>query len=1220
MTVALALLVSSALLLAAGTGASAAPDAPLSPHQLPAMPAGLHLQSYDDCGVPGRQPHIREAGIHTYAPGSCNGGERALSISWAWDVIHADYTGLSADRPYAVAVTYANETFNGRVQSLWAGGVCLHPAHPLPRGGAERLMFAVPQGAIRDGKLTLEFRLEGPVNVVVSAVELWSDEPSPDGFRLVDLSALAGPLTGRLLDLAWSGVPQVRIGIATEAGELAHVTTDANGTFRVARNRFEAAARTNGLDVAAEAAPGLRVTAHVAPSEIYYEPIRYRPLPASVLGDVAPWRSLNGSWLVSTEVADARARATNDPGWKPFRVPGQWVQQGIDVAADKHVAMAREFEVPAAWRGRRVILRFDAIHAGVRYWMNGKELGYSECLYTPVEWDVTDTVRFGAANRLDLDMVQETESEALSFSSGYAFHSLAGIDRSVRIFSLPQTHVRTLWIDAELDSSYRDGELGIKLNVVGVALLPNARLRVSLAEASGARPRTMVDRPLRECVAADGSGKLSIGIASPRRWTAETPDLYRLDIDIMDGRAIVERVRRSIGFRRVEVKGSKLLINGVPVKLAGACHHETHPLTGRADTARFAGTDVALLRDAGLNYLRTSHYPPNTELLEQTDRQGVYVEVEAPFCWVGEEGGFGKLRKYLDPTSAMVDYHGHHPSVIVWSVANESAFNACFEQSAKLIKELDRSRATTFNNPDPKRICDIANVHYPLMPFDDVTKDDPRPLFLGEWYFPVCHEQTDVRLNPGLRELWGAGQSDPESPHGRACAAEYGKPFMQPGEPPGAWTSIVRSERVLGGAIWAQLDEPYFLPGGKQAGYAWVHGFWGITDAWRRPKPEQWLSKLIFSPVWFPKRRLEWSPAMRTVELPVENRYSFTNLRGLTFEWALGSAQGVARTTAGPGQTGMLAIPVPGAIAQGSRLEVRAKDARGSLVSACVATVGSRRPPALPSLSGAPPRVCRAGGVWTIAGRGYALNIEGETGAVTGSGSASAIRSLPMPHLTRFDFGDLRGPNSPPYAVFPTAGSRVIESLTVEVNGSGAEVRVQDRWDRMRGVTTWRLSSAGLGEVAWDYEVTGDAIDAREEGMRVLLAPECRKLSWRRESEWGVYPKESISREAGSAVAARGPKAGTPLREQPTWTWARDETEQGSADFRSVKLNVTRAAVSGPAGGLRVVAAADRHVRTALAPEGTWLHVLTRCAIGPRTLTSGDRLHGTALLELAGRR
>jgi hypothetical protein len=727
----------------------------------------------------------------------------------------------------------------------------------------------------------------------------------------------------------------------------------------------------------------------------------------------------------------------------------------------------------------------------------------------------------------------------------------------------------------------------------------------------------VLDRPLRECVAADGSGRLRIGVKSPKRWTAETPNLYRLDIDIVDGRAIVERIRRSIGFRRVEVKGSKLLINGVPVKLAGACHHETHPLTGRADTARFAKTDVALLRDAGLNYLRTSHYPPNAELLDQTDRQGVYVEVEAPFCWVGEEGGFGKLRKYLDPTSAMVDYHGHHPSVIVWSVANESTFNACFEQSAKLIKQLDPSRATTFNNPDPKRICDIANVHYPQMPFDDVYKDDPRPLFLGEWYFPVCHEQTDVRLNPGLRELWGAGQSDPESPYGRACAAEYGKPFMQPGEPPGAWTSIVRSERVLGGAIWAQLDEPYFLPGGKQAGYAWVHGFWGITDAWRRPKPEQWLSKLIFSPVWFPKRRLEWSPAMRAVELPVENRYSFTNLSDLTFEWSLGSARGVARTEATPGQTGTLTIPAPTGIAEGSRLEVRAKDAQGRLVSACVATIGARRPPAPPTLSGAAPRVSRAAGAWTIAGRGYTLNIDAKTGAVTGSGAASVLRSLPMPHVTRFDFGDLRGPNSPPYAVFPTAGSRVIEALTVEVKRAAAEVRLQDRWDRMRGVTTWRLDAAGLGEVSWDYEVTGDTMDAREEGMRILLAPECRQLSWRRESEWGLYPKDSISREAGSAVAARGPKPGTPLRVQPTWSWAKDETEQGSADFRSVKLNVTQAAVNGARGGLRLFAAADRHVRAALAPEGTWLHVLTRCAMGPRTLKSGDRVTGAATLGFA---
>ena len=123
----------------------------------------------------------------------------------------------------------------------------------------------------------------------------------------------------------------------------------------------------------------------------------------------------------------------------------------------------------------------------------------------------------------------------------------------------------------------------------------------------------------------------------------------------------------------------------------------------------------------------------------------------------------------------MIDYYHSHPSVTFWSLANESSFNRCFEISHQLVKQLDPTRPTTFNNPDPKRVCDIANLHYPPMPYDDQVKDDPRPIVLGEYFFPVCHEQTDVRINPGLRELFGFGHSDPDSACGRQCAESFSR-------------------------------------------------------------------------------------------------------------------------------------------------------------------------------------------------------------------------------------------------------------------------------------------------------------------------------------------------------------------------------------------------------------------------------------------------------------
>ena len=151
-------------------------------------------------------------------------------------------------------------------------------------------------------------------------------------------------------------------------------------------------------------------------TNLFFEPVHYRPLPAKTAGLATNCLLLDGAWAINpAPTNDVRARPLNSPGWAPFKVPGQWLQQGFDVPQDKPVAVAREFVIPKAWAGNRIILRFDAVHAGTRYWLNGRELGYSENLFTPVEWDITDAAHPGQTNRLDLEMKVATVSEALSY-------------------------------------------------------------------------------------------------------------------------------------------------------------------------------------------------------------------------------------------------------------------------------------------------------------------------------------------------------------------------------------------------------------------------------------------------------------------------------------------------------------------------------------------------------------------------------------------------------------------------------------------------------------------------------------------------------------------------------------------------------------------------------------------------------------------------------------
>ncbi len=309
-------------------------------------------------------------------------------------------------------------------------------------------------------------------------------------------------------------------------------------------------------------------------------------------------------------------------------------------------------------------------------------------------------------------------------------------------------------------------------------------------------------------------------MANPLKWNAEQPNLYKLGIGADERRpAWLEQIERRIGFRTVETKDRQLWVNGARVKLAGVCHHEIDPLTGRADTMRHAEDDVKLFKSGNLNYVRTSHYPCTQEFLDAADRHGLYVELEAPLCWVAPAKDLADLKAVLTPTSAMIDHNHAHPSVIIWSLANESAWSVLFENSNALCKQLDPTRPTTIEaitDMHAKQTCDIFSLHYQAKPpYDQLIKDDPRPFLHGECFFLVYHERTDITIDPGLRALWAAGSADPNSTWGKYCTKSFAGPGLHAGIYPGGWSSIYASAHCIGSEIWSGVDDIVFLPGGK---------------------------------------------------------------------------------------------------------------------------------------------------------------------------------------------------------------------------------------------------------------------------------------------------------------------------------------------------------------------------------------------------------------------
>ncbi|HWF20188.1 MAG TPA: glycoside hydrolase family 2 TIM barrel-domain containing protein [Verrucomicrobiae bacterium] len=967
-------------------------------------------------------------------------------------------------------------------------------------------------------------------------------------------------------------------------------------------------------------------TNHGSGPNSIFEPVHYRPLAAKVMGLKNNTVSLIGAWRIDAKPGQGiREKPLNAANWGNFHVPGQWTHQGYDVPLDKTAALAKEFIIPAEWAGYRIFLRLDAVHGGTHYWLNGKPLGYSENLFTPVEWEITDVAKLGQTNRLDLEMKVDTASERLSYSSDYAACSLGGVDRAVRIYALPRLHISTMRLDAGLDKDYRDGELQIAFDLDNPDSDVESGLDVSLQlfDATGksvehSNPKIALD-PLKP-----GLNPVNIKsrVAHPLKWNAEQPNLYRLVIKLTRNGKLQEQIERNIGFRKIEVIDRQLYVNGARVKLAGVCHHEIDPLTGRSDTMRHAEEDVKLFKSANLNDVRTSHYPPTQEFLDAADRYGLYVESEAPLCWLSPTKELTNLNAVLTPTSAMIDYNQSHPSIIIWSLANESHWSVLFEESHKLCRQLDPTRPTEINHTftsEDKVTCEIMNRHYQDLPYDEILKDDPRPFMHGECFFLVYHERTDVDIDPGLRELWASGSAEPTSNWGMACIANLkAHTGLQPGIFPGAWSYIYNSSHCIGSELWAGIDDITYLPGGKAISGEHGNAKWGLIDGWRRRKPELELAKFVFSPIWFPVRTLDYKPGQASMRVPVENRYSFTDLSQLDFIWELNGAKGKVHTSAPPEAKTEIEIPVRKGTPEGATLLLRVVKGRNEIVSATF-SLGERKPSPLPEPQAGAPKWNDDGKLITIEGNGFSLVLDRTTGNfdVANPRHHAPIATFPSLHVTRHDFGDLET-KKPQYAELPDAKTRVVESVTVAEVNHGLELTVKDHYDHFAGTVRWLMDKDGVGRISYDYVYSGDDLDSREIGIKALLPAACDEIKWRRWSEWGSFPKDCICRTEGTAMARRDKKwPEQPANVKPVWPWSQDQTELGTADFRSIKFCIYEASLVAPNGsGVRVDANASAHFRACLAEQGVNMYILSQCPLAEVVLKKGARLRGEFSVRL----
>jgi len=609
------------------------------------------------------------------------------------------------------------------------------------------------------------------------------------------------------------------------------------------------------------------------------------------------------------------------------------------------------------------------------------------------------------------------------------------------------------------------------------------------------------------------------------------------------------------------------------------CRHEVHPLLGRALTPELWRTDAELYRAGNCNFIRTSHYPPAEEFIAECDRVGLLVELEAPLCWVGhgasnayaslpmEDEVFVRLaRANLDTVYG----YRNHPSVILRSLANESAWSPLWARVHALVREADPTRLTTFHdqcwggfNNQGSAEMPVGIIHYPGPGGPAQTAGEMRPIQFGEYCHLNSYNRRELVTDPGVRDMWGPGLA-------------------------AMWEQMRAAPACLGGSIWAAMDDTFFIPSGETVGY----GTWGPLDAWRRPKPEYWHMKKAYSPLRLDARV---APVPRPGEpgaLAIENRSTFTDLDEMRFEWTIGDRRGRARTRGAPGGTGRLEIPV-GAARPGELLALRAFSPLGFEIDAWQIALGEDPRLALPEplVPTGAAHLEEAGGEFVVRGPGYTVAVDAGTGALRAVGLAGrpALTGMPALMLLPANGDDVCGVQmtgvEPDIPLFSDACHNWrATSVSARETAEGVEVGIEGAYDEAAGAFTLRFAQGSVIALGYDFTVAEPGrCDPRQVGVVFELPADADMLSWRRRGDWGYYPDDHIGRPEGTARAFTDPKSLCGLagpRVEPDWPWKDDANRHGTNDFRSTKRHILEASLANDRGvGVRVLSDGTQHVR-----------------------------------------
>jgi beta-galactosidase len=594
--------------------------------------------------------------------------------------------------------------------------------------------------------------------------------------------------------------------------------------------------------------------------------------------------SLNGTWKFSWSKNPA-GRDTNFykdianvSSWSDINVPGNWQTQGFDYPIYTNVtypwtgyenpsppqaptvynpvgSYRREFTVPGSWNGRQVFLSFQGIGSAFYVWINGNYIGYGEDSFTPKEYDITKYLRTGT-NNISAQVYRWSDG---SWLEDQDMIRLSGIFRDVFLFSTPPVHIYDFHYVTDLDGSYTNATLTVNADIKYYSQTVPVGYTVEAAVYNSTAGQVA---SLQLGTASFSTGNetqvsANTSVSNPQKWSAEFPILYTLVIVLKDpGGNVIETESCNLGFRKFELTGGQMKINGKPILFKGVDRHEIDPETGKTLTYERMVQDITIMKKFNINAVRTSHYPNYPQWYELCDKYGIYIIDETNLETHGVRDVVPASRpewknNCLDRIQSMVGRDKNHPCVLIWSLGNEAGSGSNFQAMADWVHQ-----------NEPTRL-----VHYEG--YNDVAD-------MNSWMYPTVES---------VEQYGASGSSKPLilCEYSHAMGNSEGNMYQY-------WDAIEKYPNLQGAFIWDFVDQGLWNP--AHTGF-YYGGDWGdnpndadfcangLISADRTLQPEIYEVKKVYQNI-----KIKAVDTLKG-QFKIKNYYRFTNVNSFSGTWQL---------------------------------------------------------------------------------------------------------------------------------------------------------------------------------------------------------------------------------------------------------------------------------------------------------------------------------------------